>query len=327
MKPADKLISGFFCACAFLIASGLCQASTSPIHTRDQNPFVLIYGLPSPSPARLTTQPEPQFSHILTASNTVFTQSSANEALYIDIETWQYQLLLDYRLNQQWQLRMQLPVIAHTPGLLDASIDGYHQAFNLYEDIRPFVERDRLDIRYLGSSGDTYAFNRREQDLGDIALQLAWQQSRSPELAISHWLSLKLPTGDPQQLSGSGHTDLSAWSAFSLALQPQLELYGQAGFLYMSDSDLLAEIHKHWALFSTLGLGLEISPLEFKAQLDMHSAMYDSALQFLGKAYQLSLGVDYVLDKTSRLSFAFTEDLDNGTAPDISFSLGWYYHY
>ena len=333
-KPAGVYSSGFFLGLLITaisltaIPASESQANqASPFLTKNQSPFSLIYGLPLPSQARLLTPGQSRFTPSLNISNTLNFEKRGQEALLLDIETWQLNLIYDLGIADNWMLRVQLPFIAHTPGLLDNPIDAYHQALGLPENLRPDFPQNQLHIQYSSSLASSLNIEQRQKSVGDISLQLAWQQYNNSNGALSYWLGLKLPSGDEKSLSGSGYTDIASWLAINHRLSDTRWLYGQAGILYMSGSRVLSNMHNNVAAFSTAGIKFEPwENLELKMQLDMHSAFYDSELQFLGDIIQLTFGGSYRF-RQHQFDFAVAEDIDSASSPDVNFNISWTHNF
>jgi len=328
-SPVERNFSwAFYLPFSFLFSlffySSLCRAEISaPFLTRDQNPLVMIYGLPLPTAARIIQQDKIRFSTSLNISNTINAENNATESLFIDAETYQLNLLLEYGLNQNWMLRFQLPMIAHNSGFLDSWIDGYHNLFNLPEYIRPSNPNDQFQINYQRNGSALINLQQRTSGIGDVSIQLGYQQKSTTDFNLSYWSSLKLPTGDAQKLTGSDSTDLALWLAADQGLKKDKWLYGNLGLMFMSDGDIMPAIQKNTVLFGNAGF--QMHPWEkvlLRVQLDGHSAFYDSNARFLGPVIQLAFG-GTVLFKSSSLDIVISEDIQVRASPDVTFNLSW----
>lgn len=300
----------------------------SPFLTRNQSPFTLIYGLPLASSAQLLDNEQSRLISSFNLSNTLNSQTGFNDSLQIDIETWQLNLLYDYNFHKNWMLRLQLPFTAHSGGFMDGPIDAYHQALGLPEGLRPTTADDQIEVSYSQNNVQQFLLNTDQSSIGDVSLQLAWQSSHSDKGSTSYWLGLKLPSGDAEKLTGSGGTDVSAWISTNYRLKDTRWIFAQGGFLYMGDSDVLGNIHKNWAGFATLGIKFQPwDNIELKTQLDMHTAFYDSEIEFLGDVLQLTFGGSYHFNPSHKLDFAVVEDIKDLASPDVNFNISWWVNY
>jgi hypothetical protein len=136
--------------------------------------------------------------------------------------------------------------------------------------------------------------------------------------------ALKLPTGDPDTLKGSGAADfslriaandgstLSAWG---------ITLYATGGVLFLGKGEVLKEQQRDFAGFGTVGFGW--SPLDWlalKLQLDLHSAFYrDSDVVVLkSDVCQLTGGFSFALPWKTTLDVGVSETITEETSPDVA---------
>lgn len=287
------------------------------------NPLVLPYGLPLPSPARLMSVNEQSFTTSLNVSNTINVELVGNEELFVDVETYQMNLIHNWGFDD-WMLRLQLPFTSHSSGFLDDWIEKYHDIMHLPEDIRPLYPQDDLAISYTLDGSTLLSIDQRASDLGDIAFQTAFQAIRRPDFALSFWAGLELPTGNSDKLTGSGSVDVSFWLAMDKGFIEDRWLYANLGLLFISGGDLLPGQKKHSILFGNLGM--QFHPwrmIILKAQLDMHTAFYDSSTDFLDHVVQLTFGGSVLISDQHRLDIAVAEDALPGTSPDVNFNISW----
>jgi len=311
--------------CLYLLSSPSIASQPEPFLTRNESPFSLIFGLPLASSAKLLNHKESRWISSLNISNTINSQSSNNENLFIDVETWNINFLYDYSFKENWMLRIQLPYIVHSAGMFDSAIDAYHQALGFPEGIRPSSPNDQINIDYNLGAQNLVNINNQQSALGDVSIQMAWQAQQSKQSALSYWLSLKLPSGDANKLTGSGAFDIATWAAMNYQLSHTRWLYGQAGALYMGDSDLFKNNQKNVAAFGNAGIKFQPwDKIALKAQLDFHSAFYDSNLEFLGDVLQLTFGGSYAINNKHTLDFAVAEDIKNSASPDVNFNISWW---
>ena len=327
-KTASCKTSGFFLALLFFTSHNSFAEQPSPLLTRNESPFSIIYGLPLASSALLLNNNDSRWISSFNFSNTINAQSNSNENLFIDVETWHVNFLYDYAFKENWMFRLQLPYIVHSGGFLDSPIDSYHQALGLPEHIRPDFPNDQIDINLNYNNFTLTDINSRQQSLGDISLQFAWQAEHSEQHALSYWFSLKLPTGNEDKLTGSGATDIALWASVNQGLTETRWLYGQAGLLYMGNSSAFSKLQNNLAVFGNAGIKFQAGKdVELKTQLDFHSAFYDSDLDFLSHVVQLTLGGTYNINKKHKLDFAVVEDILNTASPDVSFNVSWWIYY
>lgn len=319
-NPVRFLSLGVFYCLLFLIHTTQATEIT-PFSTRDQNPLVMIYGLPVATPAQLIPVNENRFTTSLNISNTINRQQTANELLFVDAESYQLNLIYEQGLSEGWILRVQLPLIGHSGGFLDSWIDNYHDLIGLPEGIRPLYPRDQLNIRYDNGGNTLLDIQQETTGVGDIAFQFAWQFEHSQNFALSYWASLKLPTGDSTQLTGSDSTDLALWLASHSRISENTWCYNNLGILLMSEGKILQQQQKNSAVFGTIGIQYQAwKPVQLKAQVDAHSSLYETDMNFLGDVFQLTFGGTILMLKHTSLDIAIAEDIDSGASPDVNFN-------
>ncbi len=302
-----------------------------PFATRNQSPLIQIYGLPTPEPAALLEKGQFSTGLVLDVANNFSSSSTTGESVLLDGETYRTNLSLRYGLRDRFELGIDLPYISHAGGFLDGFIDDFHDFFGLPDGGRPQAPKDRLDYNYRRNGKDLVDLTGNAHGFGDLRLSVGWQLLReagpSPGSAALR-VSLKLPTGDSDQLLGSGSTDL----ALSLTGQREYPLengrfsaYASLGALFMTDGEVLEDQRRNLAGFGSLGLGW--APLEWlalKIQADGHTAMYkDSNLEEIDSlSIQLVMGGTLQLAETTSLDLAIGEDIMVGTSPDVVFHFG-----
>jgi hypothetical protein len=320
-------------------------AEVSPFFTRDQSPFVQVYGLP-PSEAARTT---PRGSLLLRAAYNLANNSTSDWShkenalivygvdpywspnIILDGEMSRFDLALRYGLTDRVELGVDLPYIAHGEGVMDNFIEWVHDLFNATGGAtRAESHRDSLQYKYRRNADVLVNFTSPASGFGDVRLTGALSlyhkgAENSRDLALR--LGLKLPTGESAELTGSGGTDLSVYLVGSDAITfsgNNLTFWGSTGLLFTGEGEVLEELRRDVVLFGSLGAGW--SPLEWlspKVQIDWHSAFYSNTnMKPLGEwSAQIVMGAEMALPRKFMLDLAIAEDLNVKTAPDVTFHL------
>lgn len=303
-------------------------ALLAPFASSNQNPLVAVYGLPAAGPAKVL---EPGRGRIelrsLLASSASRSQASS-ESVLLDGETTRVTLALDYGLQENLEVGVEVPYLFHQNGFLDDLIMDWHDFFHLPQGDRVALPRDRLDYRYQRNGASLLEVEDETSGLGDLrlvgALQLWQETSGDSEQHLALRASLKLPTGDAAKLTGSGSTDLALWLSGSLQRPAhKWGLFGAAGALFLSEGDLLPAQQRRIVPFATFGGGWQPwQRLALKLQFDAHGSFYsDSTLRELSQSVQLVMGGTLRLAAATELDLSFSEDLLVESAPDIVFQL------
>jgi hypothetical protein len=183
-----------------------------------------------------------------------------------------------------------------------------------------------LDYRYHRNGVTVAGFTEPNQGIGDLRLFAAHRLHDDDNSAMSLHYSLKLPTGDAEELHGSGAADLS----FSLAYLKRhwftplaLSTFANGGVLFLGKGDVISDDQKRIVYFGSTGLiwyGGKL--IDLKTQLDAHSRFYHNPLAQLGTpTFQLTVGGAFHFNRTTSLDIGVGENLVTDTTPDFLINL------
>jgi hypothetical protein len=306
---------------------------TEPFAVRNQNPLILVYGLPATAPAELVATGESSLQLQFDLTNNSKISESSRERVILDGETYRTALIYKQGIADGWQLGVELPLIAHGSGFMDNFIENWHDAFGLSNSDREPWPKNRLLFSYSDNGLVEAEITDGTTGVGDLQLLLARRLTPlSEKSSLSLNASLKLPTGDVDRLQGSGAADLALWLSGAAP-----ELFGdwhaggylQAGILLMGKGDLLPDRQRSHVLFGSVGLHWRAWPwLMLKAQIDAHGAFYDSELAQLGKSSaMLTVGGSIPVGQgAGAIDLAIGENLATNAVPDFMLNLA-YRHY
>lgn len=303
----------------------------TPFRTGNMAPLVQIHGLPVPDSARILAQREGEVSVVADVTNNYTESSNGTEGLTFDGETYRIAIELRYGLAPGMEAGIEVPLVIHSGGFLDGFVEGFHDAFNFTNGGRDSVGRNRLLYRYGRGGADRFRVDDSGGGIGDIRLtggiQLYDDRNESPRrLALRG--ALKLPTGDSDQLRGSGGVDFALWLAgsddYRLGGWGHLTLFANAGGAIMGDGDVMGSQQRNLAATGVAGLGW--SPADWVAitvQSTWHSSLYSgSDLREIGNdSLVMTGGFTFTFSERTSLDLALSEDLSVHTAPDVSFHL------
>jgi hypothetical protein len=303
-----------------------------PLTQADMAPFAAISGLPAMASANLLSAGQSQWSVNAELANNFAYQSSADESVWLDGES--YRTTLRWRqgsqlFGQQWQWGFDLPYLSHDSGGLDSFIEDWHATFNLPNSNREKFPQDQLAYRYTRIGGDSVDMVESGGGLADISAKLAWQLTADDIDATAVTASLKLPTGDEVQLLGSGGTELALGVSHSSRRWYQhygLTYHLSGGALLADKGEVLAQQREALSIYGGAGLSWQcLSMLALKVQLDGHSALYDSDLTSMKESIQMSVGGSIGLTPNWVVDLAVVEDILVDSSSDVVFQLGLKY--
>lgn len=292
----------------------------------NQNPTVQIYGLPRAAGYTVIADGQQQLAFHLSQSSHFIRQYSGDESLLFDGATTRAALVYKRGFGNGWQLSATLPFVAHSGGFADSLVEGFHRAFGLDLGGRNQTADGQQHFRYSRNGQTLLAVDDSPSGIGDIRLTLKKRLAGYGDWDASVAAQLKLPTGDADELTGSGGTDLAIWGVIgnNQGGQSPWRMLAAAGLLYTSDGDVLPTLRRNVAAFGWLTLGYAVQPhVVLSGQLYVHSGLYeDTELEALdGVAVQGALGVHWQVTPKSTVSAAFIEDLNAGVSPDVALEL------
>lgn len=302
---------------AVLLSLTSTLAVTAPLPARDANPLLSGFAVPKALPAYVPDDPSWTWQASFIWGSSALVQRTPRETMIVDAETRELSIELGRALSNGYALRFELPYRHTSAGALDGFIDSWHDFFGMPEGARPTLPRDSLHVAYERDGRWLIDDRSSHSGIGDVSLQLGKQLGAAP---ITAWVGLKFPSGDADEFTGSGSMDVSLAIAAEHAFGDRYAVFAQAGGAYLGDGDRMPSQQKDFAWSAILGASVRaFAPLTLTAQIDAHTAIYDSETAFLGEVVTLTVGGTYRIDRNWDLSFAVTEDLAVGTAPDVAF--------
>ena len=297
----------------------------SPIAASNMNPFSISH---EPLAAQLW-QPQSSAPYSLNLqvemANFSIQSDKGSEKIILDGEAYKTTLSLSYAFSERITGQLSLPYIHYSSGLLDNTIEQWHDAFGLSNARRSDFASNRLHIEYLDNGVSVINIVQGSDGPGDMRLGLAYRLTRSTQAnpAVSLNLTLKLPSGDPDRLTGNGATD---WGISLHALQADLgphatlALVGGLGLSLLGPGEILAARQNDHNVAAYAGLHWTPLPRwQFSTRLQLQSASYHSELDELGKtSTQLLIGGRYRTASDVYYQLAFGENLYTDATPDFS---------
>jgi len=297
----------------------------TPIYVANQNPFVQIFGLPKPEPGTITPKGRLDAGFLYYVSNNAI--KNDDETLIWDGETAQYNFRVRYGFSDQLELGVDVPFIDHSGGYLDSVIRQFHRMFGYPNDRQEQFDKNQIHYK-VDEKGTGFEMQERQSGLGDIRFSAAiplFSKSLHSQRYLALRPLLKLPTGDSQHLLGSGGTDVSmslAYSDYETLGGINTVLSANCGVIYMGNTKVLRGLQRHFAGYGGVSLDwLATKHLEFKLQLDMHSAFYESEFKQLGSSIQLLAGGTARLPGEVLLDLGMSQQVVTDSTPDLGLYL------
>jgi hypothetical protein len=303
-------------------------AEIVPFESTNQSPLVRIYGLPGTGNAAVLPQGRTEVGLNVALSNNYTVNENSREHIILDGETTRLTVAARYGLFPRLELGVKIPYVSHSGGFLDGFIESYHGAFGFPNGGRDQAPQKRLLYRYQRDGVEKIRIDSSGSGIGDVMLTTAFPLYEEKNQGMTLNAALKLPTGDSDQLRGSGSTDLSLWLhegiGGTFAAAGNWASYGSAGILVMTEGNVLPDQQKRWVGFGSLGIGwAPLDWISFKVQADAHTPFFrDSELKEIdATAVQLIVGGTISFSEKVALDIGVSEDLIVSTSPDVVFYL------
>jgi len=183
--------------------------------SRNQFPLSLLFVSMTPDRAGTlpvgTTALDVNFDY----SNIISGQETDNAFLILDLEYLRTDVSLRRGFSKGVELGISIPFLAYYGGFLDGFISGFHNALGLPNFLRSQTPNNEIRFEYQRADGATpFVGNDSFSAVGDLSLHFKKTLLRRGRKTLAFRSILKLPTGDPETLSGSGATDLGIGAAF-----------------------------------------------------------------------------------------------------------------
>lgn len=328
MKPLKSTCKAAAFLCLFSPLTGVADSElNSPFFSSNLNPLVQVYGLPTTRGAVLAKEQQWKTGLQLEAANTFSFDDKGSESIFLDGETYRATLSASYGLSDRLELGIEIPYLSHDGGQLDSLIEDWHDFWGLPNGDRGDFAQDQLDYSYRKNGQQLLDFEEAESGLGDASLLLAWQLSSTEETTWSLRTGVKLPTGDADKLTGSESTDVHLGVHVSdqgLFGNPSFYTHANLGVLWMDEGEVLDDSREDWVGYGSGSLSWMVSQrVSLKAQVDFHTAFYDSELEEIGDfTAVLVFGGSIRAAKNTVVDISMSEDIVVNASPDVVFQLG-----
>jgi hypothetical protein len=312
MKLVKAMLAGVAALWSALAAAQLAE----PLHVRNLNPLVAVFGLPAwdtvPIGTRLGVTAE--------VANHYRFSVVGNDLLMLDGETVRTTLSFTHGFASGWSLGVEVPHYRVGGGVLDDVIDGWHSTFGLPDGGRNARPEGEFLFRFGDRVAPAFLLMQPQTGVGDTQLKFARLIGGDQGFVVQ--ASVKLPTGDEDMLAGSGSGD---WSVTVLRTRPLLArkrpagYFWGAGLLRVGDPQRIGFESETWVPTGVVGGSWQVLPkFGLKGQIDVHGAFYDTPLEELGEpGIQATLSAWRRTGERGTLELAVVEDLNVSTAPDV----------
>lgn len=231
-----------------------------------------------------------------------------------------------FRDIDQWTLGVTAPVLTHNSGFLDGTIEGWHDLFGLPNGNRDRRPQNELLFDWTRNNVAIIARDQATQGIGDVRLHASRGLITTEQWRLSVGAVVKVPTGDPDRLTGSGGTDVTLGvRAESLRLfgSNRWRLNATAALTALGSSDIAALPTESRVLSATTTLRwLPRETLEVGARVRARERLVRSELREVGDpAIGLDAWFGWQAWGEQQLRIGVSEDLNVDSQPDVVFRI------
>lgn len=319
----------FFCFSSFI---GLSQTDIKPFSSHNQSPLIHSFGLPYVEGGRIVSKNKFSISSVFNLSSNSTNARTQNEIVYFDGEMARMDLNARYGITERFEVGINLPLVNHSTGFMDSSIDDFHSVLGMTGGARGRTPRGEMLYAYVQDNKSLFNFNNSSFGIGDISLELGFKLLEHKTHSMALRAYLKFNNADKRKLIGSGTVDFScqfSGQTTGLGARPAYFFYS-LGYLRIGKGSLLEHMQNRNVSFASLGVAVKANSwFAPKMQFDYHSKFYNNSMtQELGDyGMQFLLGADFILNEKLILTGGFSEDIKINTSPDFVFHLGLNYSF
>ena len=153
---------------AVLVRLGPC-AVAQPLHVRNLNPLVAVFGLPAWDTVPIGTR----FGISTEVANHYRFSLAENEFLMLDGETVRTTFAATHGFASGWSLGIEVPYYHVGGGVLDDVIDGWHSAFSMPDGGRNARPEGELLYRFGELPSASFELTEPQSGIGDTQLKFA----------------------------------------------------------------------------------------------------------------------------------------------------------
>ena len=307
------------CGCPLPVAAEAPVSDAFPL--RNHNPFLQVYGLPTFQTHELVAEGTIDVSLSYDVANDADDADRLGERLIIDAESQVLNLSIRRRFGERFEFGIDVPWVRHSGGYLDSVIYNFHDLVGLSNSSRDGPD-DQYRLFFEQQGTVLFDTDVPTSGISDLQVTAAMDLGKATLRA-----GIKVPTGDPDELTGSGAADFSLGlhgGSTATLLDRELAYTGFLGVLVLGDGEIMPTLQRSAVPYGGAALRWQAtSRMALATQLYVQGPYFDAELDELGgSTFQLSFGADFRL-QGSFLRLAIVEDIAAAAAPDFALHLSF----
>ncbi len=261
-----------------------------------------------------------------------------------DVETYLYSFEFEYGLFNWLTIGVELEFKHHHPGIMDAYIQSFHRTFRAPNGGREYAPDDTINFEIIDKSSGSkvMSINSGVFGIGDILLKARFNffNIKNKAFCAGAILAFKLPTGNPNIMTGTGGFDFGGGILIDFALWNWWIFYINVFYIFNSDfkgpNNFNVELADQLQIFITSEFLISDKTSLILAFNTFNSA-WDSLTvksptgatvpqRISGRGIQAFIGFKYRLSREMTFQFFLMEEFEPWTTSDITFSFAMYFN-
>lgn len=231
----------------------------------------------------------------------------------IDGEWIRSTLRFSHAVRDDLTVGLAVPVVGRTGGFADSMIENFHSSFHLGNANRDQFPADRSLITVMGPDGLFTVAEGESWGIGDISFFAVSRLTRGTCLwpAIVVQGEVSLPSGDPDELRGTGSTAiaLSTVASKRLGASPVISFVG-LGFQYCDSENIGAIEFRDEQYTGLAGLEYQYSEsLALLVQYLISSPVAREYFEFSDPSHEVSAGAKWRSQQGTMVELAVVENV------------------
>ncbi len=309
--------------------------NAGPITIRNQMPLYLFYLQMAPDKAKVVERNKFLINADYTVSNitvSAFTPATSLYTVDIDLEVERITLDFRYGIYDNLEIGLEIPYIALCQGYLDDLVESVEDGIGARTP-RSRERQGSNEFDYSFRYNSKYLIRQKTSThgIGDIVLNAKYQL-----LKESKWLwpnislrgALKFPTGEKDDLLGSGETDYGVGLLIDKGFFDRFFIYAGGNVVFIEKPSFFSDLGIDGEIYSFVLAGefFFTRRFSFVAQVTGNSTPYpySDTNPLDNKAYEFGLGFNYTLKEKSDISwhFGISENISAASSPDVTLQTG-----
>ena len=258
-------------------------------------------------------------------ANNFTSRDRDDDRVFFDGETTVAWYVPKVRIGDRFEIGAEVPYVFHSGGVLDGLIDEFHDLLDTPTGNRESASRNQIDY-LIDVGGVRYAdFQSSQRGIGDVRITGAMQLINGTRQALAVRGQVKAPTGELEDLTGSGGWDATAWveyAYYGLFGAEHLSFSLGVGGMALGSSDVVDSLQSDFAAVGHLGVQFALGRnVDMHVQLDTHSNLWDNRIRHASTSLQGTVGGRIRLAESLWLDLAALENLYTDASSDIVFQI------